>query len=78
MKSKPPVSGFVPLRVYTAVVKETVAARERVLSVNTAVLPYCQYRASAVGTDHLSIECRQQCYWKRQCYWTTVTGENTG
>jgi len=78
MKSKPPVTGFVPLAVYMAVVNETVAVREGFLSVSTAVFPYCQYRTSNVGTDHLSIECRQHYYWERQCYWAAAIGENTG
>jgi hypothetical protein len=38
MKSNLTVTGFVPLVVYMAVVKERVAARERVLCVSTAVL----------------------------------------
>ena len=38
MKSNPTVTGFVPLVVYMAVVKERVAAIERVLCVSTAVL----------------------------------------
>jgi len=78
MKSKPPVTGFVPLAVYMAVINEKVAARDGVLSVSTAVFPYRQYRTSAVGTDHLSIECRQHWHRERQCYWVAVIAENTG